>query len=438
MGGDGLVTSELTAHHEEVKKRQLLRARVLLPISHEPIENGAVLIAGAKILKVGRWKDLKDEPRSDCTDLGEVLLLPGLVNAHCHLDYTHMAGQLPPPKRFTDWLKQITELKAGWDKTDYANSWLAGARMLLESGTTTAADIEAVPGLLPKMWDSTPLRVISFFEMIGITRKRPPADILQEALRQMDALGATADRTGLSPHAPYSTLPELLRLTAVAARNKRCRIMIHVAESAVEFEMFAKAKGEMHDWLSGAKRDMSDCGSRTPVQHLHHCGLLSGRLIAAHANYLGRGDAALLADNHVSVVHCPRTHFYFGHGTSPVRRLIKAGVNVALGTDSLASVYRKKKEQVTLSLFEEMRTLAQAEPTLSPRRIVGMATTNAAKAIGMSGRVGEITSGACADLVCIPLQDSLRAVCATVLNHRGPVLGSMVAGQWALQPPGLK
>ena len=92
------------------------------------------------------------------------MILPGLINAHCHLDYTGLAGQIPPPRTFTDWIKSIMTAKAGLSYTEYATAWLRGARELLESGVTTVADIEAVPELLPEVMESTPLRVISFLD----------------------------------------------------------------------------------------------------------------------------------------------------------------------------------------------------------------------------------------------------------------------------------
>ena len=115
----------------------LLRARILLSIAQPPIEDGAVRISGNRIQAVGRWRDFACRGSRQVHDLGEVLLLPGLVNAHCHLDYTDMAGLLPPQKSFTDWIKLITSTKAEWECSDYRESWLHGAAMLLRTGTTT-------------------------------------------------------------------------------------------------------------------------------------------------------------------------------------------------------------------------------------------------------------------------------------------------------------
>src|SRR4051812_19551002 len=143
----------------------LLRSRVVLPISQPPIENGAVRISGNRITEVGPWKNISAKSDDHIIDLGEAILLPGLINAHCHLDYTDMAGLMPPQKSFTDWIKLMLAAKSTWNYSEFADSWLHGAQMLLHTGTTTVADFEAVPELLPDVWSSTPLRVISLLEM---------------------------------------------------------------------------------------------------------------------------------------------------------------------------------------------------------------------------------------------------------------------------------
>jgi len=145
---DSWMTASLYPRLSTINSQLLFRARVVLPVSQPPIREGAVLVSGERIAAVGRWRDLSAHNRRQTIDLGEAVLMPGLVNAHCHLDYTDMAGQFPPPKVFSDWLKLITETKAGWSYSDYAQSWLNGARMLVRTGTTSVADIEAVPELL--------------------------------------------------------------------------------------------------------------------------------------------------------------------------------------------------------------------------------------------------------------------------------------------------
>ena len=409
----------------------ILRARVVVPMRRAPIPNGAVLIRRHRIAAVGRWRDLSTV-RCPVIDLGEVALLPGLVNAHCHLDYTDMAGLFLPPKVFTDWLKLMNATKAGWTPTDYTESWRRGAQMLLRTGTTTVGDIEAVPDLLPALWQTTPLRVLSFLEMIGIGR-RPAQAIVRETMARIASLRGGRWHPGLSPHAPYSTIPSLLRLSAAAARRRRRRIAIHVAESALEFEMFTRGRGEMFDWLQRSARDMSDCRHGSPVQHLERCGMLDANLLAVHANYLGPRDAALLGRARVSVAHCPRSHFYFHHQPFPLRALRRAQVNVCLGTDSLASVCKAPRQTVELNMFEEMRALAEGEAP-RPREILQMATLNGARALGLEGQVGEISGQALADLVAVPFAGSVARVHEAILEHRGPVAASMIGGQWAIEP----
>lgn len=413
----------------------LLRADTVLPISRSPIRDGAVLVAGSRILKVGSWSEFASCRPQRVLEFGDVLLMPGLVNAHCHLDYTLMAGQFPPPRVFTDWLKLITEGKSGWDEGDYRESWLAGAAMLLRTGTTTVADIEALPQLLPKCWKATPLRVFSLLEMIGITNRRSPESILQGALRKVEGLPSDHSRAGLSPHAPYSTTPELLRLTANAVRRERLPVCVHVGESRLEYDMFAHRRGAMFHWIERSGRSMTDCGKGSPVRHLDSCGLLTSNLLAAHANYLGRGDAALLAARGAHVVHCPRSHSYFKHDPFPLFRLERAGVNICLGTDSLASVYNRRGQRMELDLFVEMRTMAEAHPNVPARRILRLATVNGARALGLSGRIGELAEGAFADLIALKVTSGARDnVYERVLNHHGPVWASMIGGRWTIPP----
>lgn len=411
----------------------ILRARTILPISQPPIDNGAILISGNRIRAVGSWPDLQSQSDEKVLDLGEVILLPGLVNAHCHLDYTDMAGELSPPKTFTDWIPLITAAKSAWSYSEYAHSWLHGAHQLLKTGTTTVADIEAMPDLLPEAWDATPLRVFSFLEMTGIRAKRDPKQILREAVEKIDSLIHPRCSTALSPHAPYSTLPELLRLSAGLARKRKWRLCTHIAESAEEFEMFQHARGKMFDWLKRNERDNSDCGLGSPVQHFARHQMLGENLLAIHVNYLARGDAALLGKHRVNVVHCPRSHDYFRHAPFLRQRLANAGANLCLGTDSLATTRKIGKQKPELNMFNEMRQLAASDKTISPAEILRMATVNGTRALGLAGQVGELSKNAFADLIAIPAAETCDPYEA-VLAHTGNVSAGMIAGRWTMPP----
>ena len=416
------------------KNQIILRARTLLPVARSPIDDGAVLVSGNRIRAVGRWTDLQRRVSGKIHDLGDAILLPGLVNAHCHLDYTGMAGMLPPPKTFTDWIHLLMSARTQWEHDDYARSWHKGARQLLETGTTTVGDIETIPDLLPEVWNATPLRVISFIEMTGVRARREPKAILHEALEKIGSLAHARSCASLSPHAPYSTTPGLLRLSAVIARKRGWRLCTHVAESEQEFEMFRSARGAMFDWLKRNSRDMSDCGLGSPVEHLARNRVLGENLVAVHANLLARGDAALLGKHSVHVVHCPRSHDYFCHPPFPRRRLARAGVNLCLGTDSLATVRKTRRQNPELDLFEEMRALAASDPGLSPAEIVRMATVNGARALGLAGQIGELSEKALADLIVIPARVGATDACPAVLAHSGPVTAVMIDGKWAVPP----
>ncbi len=414
----------------------ILRARTILPVSQAPLEDGAVVISGNRIRAVGSWADLQSSADGKILDLGDVILMPGLVNAHCHLDYTDMAGEMPPQKTFTDWIPLITAAKSAWSYSEYAHSWLHGAHMLLKTGTTTVADIEAMPDLLPDVWDATPLRVFSFLEMTGIRARRDPKQILREAVEKIDSLAHARCSASLSPHAPYSTLPELLRLSAGMARKKKWRICTHIAESAEEFEMFRHARGRMFDWLKRNERDNSDCGRGSPVKHFARNKMLGENLLAIHVNYLARGDAALLGKRRVNIVHCPRSHAYFRHTPFLRERLTNAGANVCLGTDSLATTRKIGRQKPELNMFDEMRQLADSDKTISPAEILRMATINGARALGLTGEAGEISKNACADLIAIPFDGNFGDAYEAVLAHVGNVSASMIDGRWAMPPTG--
>jgi cytosine/adenosine deaminase-related metal-dependent hydrolase len=198
--------------------------------------------------------------------------------------------------------------------------------------------------------------------------------------------------------------------------------------------MFTQAGGEMFDWLQRSGREMSDCGFGSPVKHLERCGVLRRNLLATHVNYLAHGDAALLAKRKVSVIHCPRSHEYFNHEAFPLGRLLRAGVNVCLGTDSLASVLQSRRQNIELDMLEEMRLLANRQRWLSPTAILRMATTGSARALSRAGTVGELAAGAFADLIVLRSPAKRTQAAEAVLEHRGPVAASMIGGAWVIPP----
>jgi aminodeoxyfutalosine deaminase len=241
---------------------------------------------------------------------------------------------------------------------------------------------------------------------------------------------------GLSPHAPYSTTPALLRLAAEVCRERQWPLAVHLSESIEEFDMFESGRGPMFEWLQ-TQRDMSDCGQGSPVQHAHRQGALGQNTLAVHVNYLAEGDPDLLARTGTHVVHCPRSHQYFGHQSFPLDRLLNARVNVCLGTDSMASVLvEERSPPPKLSLFPELQLFGLHHSGLSAERILQMVTTSSAQALGRAGTLGELTRGAQADLVVLPFASRVEQAYDAVIEHSGPVRGVMIAGRWAIPSHG--
>ncbi|MDB4798480.1 amidohydrolase family protein, partial [Verrucomicrobia bacterium] len=346
-----------------------------------------------------------------------------------HLDYTAMAGMIPPLKHFSDWIKSIIAIKASWSYTEFAKSWVSGARMLEASGVTSVVDIEAVPELLPEAWQSTSLRVWSCLELINIRSSQPAIELVSNTLEQAQILESShRNRCGLSPHALYTTSEALRKEARIAAELEHRILTTHVAESREELAMYQSANGPLFDWL-GKQDSAEHCGDGSPVHILEKTGYLDSPLLAAHVNELGLGDEQRLAKHRASVVHCPRSHQYFGHTPFPWRKLQEAGVNLTLGTDSLASVQQKHGKMSHLDLFEEMKSLASQPNAPSPEEILNWATINAAKAIFQDQHLGQITAGFLADLIAIPYGGSMEKAYEAIISHQGRVSFSMIGGE---------
>lgn len=379
---------------------------------------------GNRITAVGKWAEA--ENKNEAEDLGEVILLPGLVNAHCHLDYTDFVGAIPAPRSFTDWINAIVDLKADVNDAAHRESWLNGAAQCLCYGTTTLGNIETRPDLLPDLWAATPLRMISFLELIVIRTQSDAQQAVTDATGWVANHKPPRGHVGLSPHAPYTTKPDLLE----ACASTGLPLAMHLAESAEEDEMFRQGKGALYERLAAVGRVMADCGVGSPTAHAQRYGLLSKNLLAVHGNYLDDDDIRLLAENQVSLIHCPRSHNYFGHAPFRAEALRTAGVNLCLSTDSLATMRDGVAE---LSLFDELRAYREAFPDSELETLLQRVTVNPARALGMAGQVGELAAGAFADLIALPFNDSIESACEAILNHTGPARLVMLDGEWEVK-----
>ena len=399
-----------------------IRAKIVLTMDGPPIENGAVVVAGKHIAEVGRVDELED---GEVIDLGDQVLMPGLINAHCHLDYTMMRHAIDPPRSFTGWVRRINALKRSLDNADYLAAIDRGFAEVKRWGTTSVCNIESFPELMARLPPS-PIRTWWFYEMIDIRHRITTDDVVAGALSFFQQRANSLDTFGLSPHTPFTASLALYRLAKSCAQNFGMPLTTHVAESREEWQMFAAAEGALYEFVMLLQRPMEDCGGTTPFAHLWRSGAIDARWLLAHMNELNEEDFALLAElppgGAPQVVHCPGSHRYFGHSPFPFQRLHRLGVNISVGTDSLASTD-------SLSLLDELRTLHRNEPWLTPEQLLQTVTVNPAQALNHRGLLGVISRGAFADLIALPVSGSLATVHEEIIAHHAPISWMMIDGQ---------
>jgi len=410
----------------------IIRARIVVTMDGSPIENGAVAVSGNRILDVGRFDDIKARNTGSTVDVGEQALLPGLINAHCHLDYTCLRGKIPAQKSFADWIKAINAKKSELSPRNYVASITEGFEEAKRFGTTAIANLTAFPELISQV--QPPIRIWWFAELIDIRTPARANELVDSAL---EALKQTPS-WGLAPHALFTASSNLFRRCENIARRDNVLLTTHLAESREEMEMFRHASGPLHEFVKSIGRPMDDCGSKTPLERfldLIGSGASPNRpgaievnrsypsWIVAHLNELTESDFDLLkrSNSEFQVVHCPRSHNYFGHRAFAFKRLRSLGFNVCLGTDSLAS-------NETLSLFEEMRAFQKNFPCVSPEEILQMATVNPARALRCENALGQIRRGFRADLIAVPCSTSTDTF-EQILALDAPVNWSMVNGK---------
>jgi aminodeoxyfutalosine deaminase len=378
---------------ESSEGRMIVRARTVVTMDGPPIGNGAVVVSADRIVDVGEFDQIKKENAGEIVDLGEQALLPGLINAHCHLDYTCLRGKIPPQKSFTDWIRAINAEKLNLSPKDYLASINNGFTEARRFGTTSIANLTGFPELIAHI--NAPIRTWWFGELIDVRAPKRANEIVDLAIESLKC----GEQWGLAPHALFTASKDLYRRCEEIALSENILLTTHLAESREEMEMFRDAAGSLYEFLKGIGRPMDDCGKSTPLQLF--VGASGGRAprewIVAHLNELREGDFELLERStcNFHVVHSPRSHDYFGHSRFEFERLRSLGFNICLGTDSLAS-------NQSLSLFDEMRALQKEFPSVSPEKILQMVTVNAATALRQGEVLGRIRPGFLADLVAVP------------------------------------
>ncbi|MDO8461521.1 MAG: amidohydrolase family protein [Deltaproteobacteria bacterium] len=372
----------------------LLKARWLLPVNSPPLPDAAIRIEGESIQKIVSRQEITNEEK--IIDLSDFVLLPGFVNAHAHLEFS----RVPKQKNFTEWVRQVIALQASATEADKRKMIRSTAKSLATTGTTTAA-IHAGLDLPVDCLSSLPFKTITFLEILGLTEEIALANIRKAFDGRVRALIEKDSEIYPSPHSLYGLGEEFLDKLLETSDSL---LSIHLLESEDEEQFFRKRTGPLAELIAerGGKLPFP---ARSPIEWLASHRALSNRLLVVHGNYLTETEIELLQKGGSSVIHCPGSHRYFGHRDFPLAELQNSGVNVALGTDSLAS-------NEGLSMLAEMRNF-RTKSGLSRNEILKMATLNGAIALSKEKEIGSLEVGKKADIIGVPIgrhKDPLDAV----------------------------
>jgi cytosine/adenosine deaminase-related metal-dependent hydrolase len=370
------------------------RAAWVCPIDQPPIRNGAVRVSNGRIAAIGASEFKHDDV---LIDMGDAVLLPGLINAHTHLELSWLRGRVPPANRFTDWVKTLVAIRRGTEQAitpEIVAPIHAAISELQWTGTVAVGDVSnSLASVEPMVQHG--VKGVVFHELLGF-RERDGA-VIAASREKRDAAARRGMRITLAPHAPYSTSVELLKAIREAVNASSCPIMaVHLGESPEEVELLATGGGPWRGMLEmiGVWRDdwtVPECG---PVQFLERHGVIDAATLVVHGVQFDDDALTRLKALGATLVTCPRSNRWVGVGYPPVERFYKSGVAVAVGTDSLASVE-------DLNLFSELKTMRYLAPSVPARKILESATLVGARALGVEEELGTLTAGKAADIIAV-------------------------------------
>ncbi len=368
----------------------LYRAAWVLPIAGPPLRDGWVLTAGKRIEACGSGAD--PSPAIETVDLGDAVILPGLVNAHTHLELSWMRDKLPPAATMPAWAAGLMGLRrsAVSEPSELIVSAIRDGRA---AGTSLVGDVTNTLSAYPLLADSD-LSAAIFLELFGF-KARDSVQLVADAQAQLEGLTRIGRlRSSVVPHAPYSVSPALFRAIAAAAADRP--VSVHVAESAEEVRFLRDGTGPWRDLLGqlGVWNDDWAPPGCSPIEYLDRLGLVGRRLLAVHCTHATGDDLRRLAASRATVVTCPRSNRWTGAGVPPIARFYSSGVRVAIGTDSLASVE-------DLNLFAELAEVRRLAPAVPAARLLESATVSGAVALGFGDDLGTIEPGKRADLIAV-------------------------------------
>jgi len=368
-----------------------------------PVEDGAVLIDCGKVVAAGKSSEIETGSGDFIVeDYGDAVVLPGLVNPHVHLELSHV---MPPAQgmSFTEWLLHVMS-SAG--PTDPIGASKEGVRQCLRFGVTTVGDISRNCAEVRRVLAASPLRAVSYGEVVGMARRRHVTGSRLAAA--LDLAPTPRLGPGVSPHAPYSIDADGYRRCIATATTNGVPLATHLAESPDEAQFLADHTGPFRElWERlDAWDDSVPPFKGGPIRYAEHLGLLRELCVLAHVNYCDDEELNLLAAGDGVVVYCPRTHAYFRHPPHRWRDMLDAGIEVAVGTDSCAS-------SGDLNVVDDLRSMHRLAPDVPALTLWAMVTLTAAYALGVPA--GEILQGGSADVVVFPAarKDPLKDVLET-------------------------
>ena len=370
-------------------------AEWVLPMTGEPIHRGSISITD------GRIAGVDDRAPAGAIDLGSVAIMPALVNAHTHLELSYLSGMVPPTETFIDWVRTIMATRRQYPDPGDPRI-LHAARMAIAdaraSGTGLVGDISntLVTALLLHE-ASMPAQI--FYELLRFNASEPES-ITREARAKAD--GASHDgsvRVSLAPHAPYSVSPGLFAaIRADLDAHPGQVTSVHLGESPEEIEFIRRGTGAWRVLLEelGVWSESWEAPGTSSVEYLEQLGFLDRRVLAVHGVQFDGDDLDRLRSRDMTIVSCPRSNQHVGVGAPPLEAFYALNVNVAFGTDSLASA-------PDLNLFAELAEARRLASRVRARALLESATRQGAAALGFAGDFGTIEAGKRAQLIAVPV-----------------------------------
>jgi cytosine/adenosine deaminase-related metal-dependent hydrolase len=396
-----------------------LTARWLFPVESEPLPQGTITVSGDRIAGV----EPAGQSRADY-DLGNAAILPGLVNAHTHLDLSGLRGRVPPSPDFTGWLQGVIQHRRRLSVEQARADVQGGLTESMVLGTTLLGDISAQGQSWPLLANAK-VRAVVYHELLGLPKPRA-SQAWTAACDWLRSHTATLTcRPGLSPHSPYSVRRTLFRAAARLAQARALPVAIHLAETPAEQELLGARQGPLVPFLSqlGVWDGEGLVSGAADVLDLYH---EVTAVALAHGNYLVPSASI---PRRAALVYCPRSHAAFGHASYPLAAFLDAGVRVALGTDSLAS-------NPDLSVLAEARFVRAKFGDIPGATILRMATLSGAEALGWQHETGTLATGKSADLAVVALPDEDTADPHELLLHSSlPVTAVFARGLRLDVPP---